>query len=151
MPDAVNARTDLVQIPPGTPTGFPVAQVFSEERAEFHTPFADRFMADHNAAPVQQFLNVAVAQWEAVIEPDGLLDDGHGETVAVGFRVGHGESGYPNPFKATQPSKVLDLWAYEQGVTLDLSRPGKPQDSAHIKSFNSSFRDECLNAHWFLA
>ena len=29
--NAVNARTDLVQMPPGTPTGFPVTQVFSEE------------------------------------------------------------------------------------------------------------------------
>lgn len=48
-------------------------------------------------------------------------------------------------------SKALDLWAYEQGVTLDFSRPGKPQDNAHIESFNGSFRDECLNAHWFLS
>jgi len=46
-------------------------------------------------------------------------------------------------------SKALDLWAYEQGVTLDFCRPGRPQDNAHIESFNGSFRDECLNAHWF--
>ncbi len=48
-------------------------------------------------------------------------------------------------------SKALDLWAYEQGVTLDFSRPGKPQDNGHIESFNGSFRDECLNTHWFLS
>ncbi|WP_108912954.1 IS3 family transposase [Deinococcus ficus] len=48
-------------------------------------------------------------------------------------------------------SKALDLWAYEQRVTLDFSRPGRPQDNAHIESFNGSFRDECLNAHWFLS
>jgi len=48
-------------------------------------------------------------------------------------------------------SKVLDRWAYENGVTLDYSRPGKPTDNAFIESFNGSFRDECLNVHWFLS
>lgn len=48
-------------------------------------------------------------------------------------------------------SKALDKWAYENGVTLVFSRPGKPTDNAFIESFNGSFRDECLNAHWFLS
>ena len=48
-------------------------------------------------------------------------------------------------------SKALDRWAYENGVTLDFSRPGKPTDNALIESFNGSFRDECLNIHWFLS
>jgi len=48
-------------------------------------------------------------------------------------------------------SKDLDLWAYENEVTLDFSRPGKPTDNAHIESFNGSFRDECLNVNWFLS
>ena len=48
-------------------------------------------------------------------------------------------------------SKALDRWAYENGVTLDFSRPGKPTDNAFIESFNGSFRDECLNMHWFLS
>ena len=47
-------------------------------------------------------------------------------------------------------SKVLDQWAYENEVTLDFSRPGKPTDNAFIESFNGSFRDECLNVNWFL-
>jgi len=47
--------------------------------------------------------------------------------------------------------KALDVWAYEHGVTLDVSRPGKPQDNGHVESFNGSFRDECLNTHWFLS
>lgn len=46
-------------------------------------------------------------------------------------------------------SKVLDKWAYENGVMLDFSRPGKPTDNAFIKSFSGSFRDECLNVNWF--
>lgn len=47
-------------------------------------------------------------------------------------------------------SKELDKWAYENKVTLDFSRPGKPVDNAFIESFNGSFRDECLNVNWFL-
>jgi putative transposase len=48
-------------------------------------------------------------------------------------------------------SKELDRWAYEHGVTLDYSRPGKPIDNALAESFNGSFRDECLNTNWFLS
>jgi len=48
-------------------------------------------------------------------------------------------------------SKEVDLWAYAHGVILDFSRPGKPTDNAFIESFNSRFRQECLNEHWFLS
>ena len=48
-------------------------------------------------------------------------------------------------------SKDLDKWAYENKVTLDFSRPGKPTDNAFIESFNGSFRNECLNTNWFLS
>lgn len=48
-------------------------------------------------------------------------------------------------------SKALDKWAYDNGVILDFSRPGKPTDNPYIESFNGSFRDECLNVHWFLS
>jgi putative transposase len=34
---------------------------------------------------------------------------------------------------------------------LDFSRPGRPTDNPFIESFNGSFRDECLNIHWFLS
>ena len=46
-------------------------------------------------------------------------------------------------------SKALDAWAYRHGVRLEFSRPGKPTDNAFIEAFNSRFRDECLNLHWF--
>ena len=47
--------------------------------------------------------------------------------------------------------KALDGWAYDQHVTLDFSRPGKPTDNPYSESFNGSFRDECLNVHGFLS
>jgi len=42
----------------------------------------------------------------------------------------------------------LDRWAYENGVTLDFSGPGKPTDNAFVESFNGRFRDECLRARF---
>jgi len=48
-------------------------------------------------------------------------------------------------------SKVLDQWAYWNGVTLDFSRPGKPTDNGLIEAFNGRLRAECLNEHWFLS
>jgi putative transposase len=46
-------------------------------------------------------------------------------------------------------SRALDAWAYRRGVQLVFSRPGKPTDNAYIEAFNSRFRDECLDQHWF--
>ena len=45
--------------------------------------------------------------------------------------------------------RLMDLWAYHHGVQIDFSRPGKPTDNSFVESFNGSFRDECLNVHWF--
>lgn len=62
--------------------------------------------------------------------------------------------GFPRTIRVDQGTEFvshdLDLWAYTRGVTLGLSRPGKPPDSAFIESFNGKFRAECLNAHWFM-
>ena len=89
MPDPIDARTDLIYMLPETPPGFPVAQSFCEQGRELDTPFSESFMANLNAALVQQFLGIPVAQGK-VVQPDGVLDDTHWETVAVGLGVGHG-------------------------------------------------------------
>lgn len=47
--------------------------------------------------------------------------------------------------------KALDAWAHRHGVTLDFITPGKPVENAYIESFTGTFRDECLNQHWFLS
>ena len=64
------------------------------------------------------------------------------------------EVGWPSTIRVDLGSEFvsrdLDLWAYQRGVTLDFSRPGKPTDNAFIEAFNSRFRVECLNVHWFL-
>jgi putative transposase len=76
------------------------------------------------------------------------------DVVEVLERVGR-EVGFPAAIRVDQGtefvSRDLDLWAYQRGVTLDFSRPGKPTDNAFIESFNGKFRAECLNAHWFIS
>lgn len=47
--------------------------------------------------------------------------------------------------------KALDLWAYQRGVALHFTRPGKPTDKPHVESFNGKFRDECLNMNYFVS
>jgi putative transposase len=46
-------------------------------------------------------------------------------------------------------SQAMDLWAYQNGVRIAFSRPGKPTDNGFVESFNGAFRAECLDAHWF--
>lgn len=47
-------------------------------------------------------------------------------------------------------SKILDRWAYEHRVEHQFIQPGKPVQNAFVESFNGTFRNECLNEHWFL-
>ena len=47
--------------------------------------------------------------------------------------------------------RMLDQWAYLNGVEIDFSRPGKPTDNAFIEALNARVRAECLNASWFLS
>ena len=48
-------------------------------------------------------------------------------------------------------SEALDQWAYQNGVGLDFSRPGKPTDNTMVEAFNARLRAECLNENWFLS
>jgi putative transposase len=48
-------------------------------------------------------------------------------------------------------SRTTDSWAYQAGVQLDFSRPGKPMDNPFIESFNGRLRDEHLNTELFFS
>jgi putative transposase len=83
------------------------------------------------------------------------MDFVHDQLATGGkLRVGR-EIGFPAAIRVDKGSEFvsrdLDLWAYQRGVTLAFSRPGKPIDNAFIESFNGKFRAECLNTHWFMS
>ena len=78
-----------------------------------------------------------------------------GDDVVAAFHEVIRQGGVPRSIRVDNgtefTSVVLDQWAYWNGVTLDFSRRGKPQDNALVEAFNSRFRQECLNEHWFLS
>lgn len=78
-----------------------------------------------------------------------------GEDVVATLEAVCGRTGYPRTIRVDQGSEFIsrdmDLWAYQNGVVLDFSRPGKPTDNAFIEAFNGRLRAECLNTHWFMS
>ena len=96
-----------------------------------------------------------------------IVDDGTRESPSIlversisGVRVTRhldelGESwGLPNTIVVDNgpefTSAAMFAWARRTGVHLHFIDPGKPTQNAYVESFNGKFRDECLNAHWFL-
>jgi putative transposase len=47
-------------------------------------------------------------------------------------------------------SMAILKWCQETKVEWHYIAPGKPMQNGFVESFNGSFRDECLNQHWFL-
>lgn len=49
------------------------------------------------------------------------------------------------------PSRHFLSGCDERQIRLVFIEPGRPTQSGQVESFNGRFRDECLNANWFLA
>ena len=96
-----------------------------------------------------------------------IVDDYSREAPAIevdtslgGKRVGRvldrlkDERGLPQQIRSDNGpefiSRVVEQWAYENGVEWHFIEPGRPTENAYIESFNGKFRDECLNENWFL-
>jgi putative transposase len=47
-------------------------------------------------------------------------------------------------------SRHFLVWCEKRQIRLVFIEPGRPMQNGHIESFNGRFRDECLNANWFL-
>jgi putative transposase len=97
-----------------------------------------------------------------------VVDDFTRECLAIevdsslgGWRVGRvldrlvAERGHPERIVTDNgpefTGKVLDRWAYEHRVKLEFIEPGKPVQNCYVESFNGTFRDDCLNEHWFVS
>lgn len=48
-------------------------------------------------------------------------------------------------------SRAFDAWTYARGIKIEYIQPGKPVQNCFVESFIGSFRDECLNLHWFIS
>lgn len=46
-------------------------------------------------------------------------------------------------------SKAILMWSTKHKVNWHYITPGRPMENGFTESFNGSFRDECLNEHWF--
>lgn len=47
-------------------------------------------------------------------------------------------------------SRHFIAWCEERRISVTYIQPGRPMQNGHVESFNGRFRDECLNANWFL-
>jgi putative transposase len=72
-----------------------------------------------------------LSRFSPAIEP--RFNFGGLDVVEISEDVGR-QVGFPKAIRIDQGtefvSRDLDLWAYQRGVTLDFSRPGKPTDPA---------------------
>lgn len=64
------------------------------------------------------------------------------DVVRIMNQVRHEYGSLPQRIQADNGSEFIskdfDRWAYENNVTLDYSRPGRPTDNPFIESFNGS-------------
>jgi putative transposase len=61
--------------------------------------------------------------------------------------------GYPTAVRTDNgpefTAKAFLAWTQQRKIEHILIEPGCPTQNAYIESFNGTFRDECLNEHWF--
>lgn len=140
-----------------------------KRRRRKKVPFTDRQPLERPAAPDEVwsmdfvFDRIASGRRLKIL---GIVDDGTTECVAAYPEHAMGGDhlvrvldricqarGYPKIIRTDNAKeftgRAMLTWAHRHGVKLRLIEPGKPNQNAYIESFNSRFRDECLNEHWF--
>ena len=130
------------------------------------------------AAPVNALLAAPNQEWGLDFMCDGVasgrairiltLVDGYTRecpAIEVGVSVGSrrvtrvlerviDERGAPKALRCDNgpefTSRHFIAWCEERGITLVHIEPGRPMQNGYVESFNGRFRDECLNASWFV-
>jgi len=61
--------------------------------------------------------------------------------------------GYPGAVRTDNgpefTARAFLAWTQQHKIVHLLIQPGRPMQNGYIESFNGTFRDECLNEHWF--
>src|SRR5262245_8741566 len=77
----IDGEKHLIQVPLVPGLGASTLQLIGVVLPKFQTPLADGFMGDVDAALAQELFHVAIAQREAIIEPDPVANDLAGKAV----------------------------------------------------------------------
>lgn len=129
-------------------------------------------------APVNALLVAANQEWGLDFVCDGVASgrgirmltvvDGYTRecpAIEVGVSVGSqrvtraldgaiAERGAPDRLRCDNgpefTSRHFIAWCEQRGITLIHIEPGRPMQNGYVESFNGRFRDECLNANWFV-
>src|SRR5215470_6769841 len=75
MPLTMDREKHLIQVPLVPRARTPPPELIGVGLPKFSTPFADSLVRHDDAAFEQQFFHVAVAQGEAIREPDAMTDN----------------------------------------------------------------------------
>jgi putative transposase len=71
-----------------------------------------------------------------------VYDSYRGEDVVATLDRMCRTAGHPSMIRVDQGSKFvsrdMDLWAYQRGVVLDISRPSKPPDNTFCEAFTTA-------------
>lgn len=149
---------------------YAMEQLQIKRRKRKKVPFADRQPLERpdtaNSVWSMDFIFDRAADGRQ-IKILGIVDDATTECVAAHSEHALGGDhlvrilericmtrGYPEIIRSDNgkefTGRAMLEWAHKNQVKLRLIEPGKPNQNAYIESFNSRFRDECLNEHWFL-
>lgn len=83
MPLAVDRKKHLVEMPFVAWPGTAAPELIGILLPEFATPLPDGLVGHDDTADKQEFLHVAIAQAESVVEPDAVTDDLRREAVVL--------------------------------------------------------------------
>ena len=83
MPSTLDVYEEFVEVPRIAQTILSTPQLASIVRTEFPTPLPNRLVGDNDPALCQKIFDIAEAQAEPMIEPDGMADDLDRKTVST--------------------------------------------------------------------
>src|ERR1700746_2262085 len=109
-PLAGDAHHHLVQMPAIARPRATLAQPSRDRGTELQHPSPHRFVGDVEPSFGQQFLDIAVAQGEAEIEPDRVLDDLGREAMAAVAERAHADILSDTPLASDPVSVTMPSW-----------------------------------------
>jgi hypothetical protein len=83
MNTSVDFEEHLIQVPLVTRPRRSAAQAVGISLTELKAPFSDRLIRKGDTATGYQFFDIARAQREAKVEPDGMTDDLSGKAMTM--------------------------------------------------------------------